>query len=90
MKILKDIRVYVVITCLSLIYAVNQNIVNKTKITNLENELSKVESEKDSIRGELFNYQVEVGRYELTFEHLKEYDPKAHHEFERFFSHETE
>jgi hypothetical protein len=90
MKFLKDIRVYVVITCLSLIYAVNQNIVNKTKITNLENELSKVESEKDSLKDELFINKVEVGRYELTIDHLKEYDPKAYKEFDRYLSHETE
>jgi len=90
MKFLKDIRVYVVITCLSLIYTVNQNIVNKTKITNLENELSKVESEKDSLKDELFINKVEVGRYELTIDHLKEYDPKAYKEFDRYLSHETE
>ena len=90
MKILKDIRFYIVITCLSLIYAINQNLDNKRKIVSLENELSKVESEKDSLSGELFIYQVEVGRYELTFEHLKEYDPKAYQEFDRFLSHETE
>jgi len=90
MKFLKDIRVYVVITCLSQIYAVNQNIVNKTKITNLENELSTVESEKDSLKDELFINKVEVGRYELTIDHLKEYDPKAYKEFDRYLSHETE
>lgn len=66
------------------------NLTNKDKISNLENNLKKVEIERDSLNEELFNYKVDVGRYELTTEHLKEYDQKSYKEFERFFSHETE
>jgi tRNA(Ile)-lysidine synthase TilS/MesJ len=44
----------------------------------------------DSLQEELFNMQNEVGRYELTVEHLKEVNPKAGKEFEDYLSHETE
>jgi len=44
----------------------------------------------DSLQNELFIKQSEVGRYELTLEHLKEVNPKAGAEFEHYLSHETE
>ena len=39
---------------------------------------------------ELFNRHVENGRYELTFEHLKEVNPKLGKEMEEWMNHETE
>ena len=44
----------------------------------------------DSLHDELFNTKVENGRYELTFEHLKEVNPKLGKEMEDWMSHETE
>ena len=44
----------------------------------------------DSLKEELFQLQSENGRYEMTFEHLKEVDPKASKEFEHYFNNETE
>ena len=44
----------------------------------------------DSLQEELFIKQNEIGRYELTVEHLKEVNPKVGVEFERYLSHETE
>jgi phage terminase large subunit len=39
---------------------------------------------------ELFIRHVENGRYESTFEHLKEVNPKLGEEMEEWMNHETE
>jgi hypothetical protein len=44
----------------------------------------------DSLHNELFIEKVQNGRYELTFEHLKEVNPKLGKEMEDWMSHETE
>ena len=44
----------------------------------------------DSLQTELFNEKTINGRYELSLEHLKEVNPKAAGEFEKFYEHETE
>lgn len=44
----------------------------------------------DSLRGELFNEQVQLGRYEITLDHLQEVNPKAALEFVNYMNHETE
>ena len=44
----------------------------------------------DSLHDELFIEKVQNGRYELTFEHLKEVNPKLGKEMEDWMSHETE
>lgn len=90
MKILKDPRLYVVITCLTLIWSINQYLRTTEQIIGLQLELERIEAQKDSLREELFINKVDIGRYELTIDHLKEYDPKAYKEFDRFLSHETE
>ena len=44
----------------------------------------------DSLSDELFIRHIENGRYELTFEHLKEVNPKLGKEMEEWMAHETE
>jgi len=44
----------------------------------------------DSLNGELFILQTQIGRYELSLEHLYEINPKAGKEFTEFMEHETE
>ena len=44
----------------------------------------------DSMHDELFIRHVENGRYEATFEHLKEVNPKLGKEMEDWMSHNTE
>ncbi len=44
----------------------------------------------DSLQSELFIQQTINGRYELTFEHLKEVNPKLGKEMEDWMSHNTE
>ena len=44
----------------------------------------------DSLHDETFSTSVELGRYELTLDHLKEINPKLGKEMEEWMSHETE
>lgn len=44
----------------------------------------------DSLYDELFNSHVENGRYELTFDHLKEVNPVLGKQMEEWMNHETE
>jgi uncharacterized protein involved in exopolysaccharide biosynthesis len=56
----------------------------------LQKQLDSVTAVKDSLYDVSFEAQVENGRYEVTFEHLKEVNPKVAQELENFMSHETE
>jgi hypothetical protein len=44
----------------------------------------------DSLQDELFNAKAELGRYELTEDHLKETNPEAEKDFEEYYNNETE
>lgn len=44
----------------------------------------------DSLHNELFNANVQNGRYELSLQHLYEVNPKAAKEFDDFMEHKTE
>jgi len=44
----------------------------------------------DSLHDELFNANVQNGRYELSLQHLYEVNPKAAKEFDDYMAHETE
>lgn len=90
MKILHDIRFYIVITCLTLIWSTKQLLDVNDKIVALEMDLEKVEAEKDSLRGELFVKEVELGRYEVAYEIFMERNPKAAKEYGTIISEETE
>ena len=46
--------------------------------------------QKDSLYSELFNESVISGRYELTFDYLKEIDKESYDKCERYLEHETE
>ena len=59
---------------------------NKT----LRTDLVKVTNEKDSIYSEWFNESTISGRYELTFDYLKEIDKETYEKCEQYLEHETE
>ena len=89
---------FIIVVALVVVFGVITGYQNY-KINTLENQ-SKIEVlvggdiEKanliDSLHDELFNTKVENGRYELTFEHLKEVNPKLGKEMEEWMAHETE
>jgi len=56
----------------------------------LRTDLVKVTNEKDSIYSEWFNESTISGRYELTFDYLKEIDKETYDKCEQYLEHETE
>jgi hypothetical protein len=52
--------------------------------------IDSLQNRCDSLYDEVFNAKVENGRYELTFDHLKEVNPKLGQEMEDWMGHETE
>lgn len=56
----------------------------------IKRDLEKMTEQKDSIYSELFNESVISGRYELTFDYLKEIDKESYDKCERYLEHETE
>jgi hypothetical protein len=55
-----------------------------------KNTIDSLTHLSDSLYDASFNNFVEAGRYELTFEHLKEVNPKLGKEMEEWMNHETE
>jgi hypothetical protein len=62
----------------------------KREIYEMGQEITKMQSQLDSLHDESFNASTTNGRYELSLEYLKEVNPKAAKDFEDFFSHQTE
>jgi hypothetical protein len=52
--------------------------------------IDSLQNRCDSLYDEVFNAKVENGRYELTFGHLNEVNPKLGKEMEEWMNHETE
>ena len=59
-------------------------------LVNGDIEKEQLRNRCDSLYDELFIRHVENGRYEATFEHLKEVNPKLAKEMEDWMAHETE
>lgn len=59
-------------------------------ITELNREIVSKQNTIDSLHDELFISNVELGRYELTLDHLQEVKPDVALEFVNFMNHETE
>ena len=60
---------------------------------DLKNQVKQIpvlEHQLDSLRDETFIISTENGRYELSLEHLKEVNPKAAKDFEKFLNTQTE
>jgi hypothetical protein len=72
------------IALLTTIYFQNER-VNQFKI-----EVKTLQNVADSLHDEVFNANVQLGRYELSLDHLDEVNPKAALEFVNYMSHETE
>ena len=50
----------------------------------------QLQAQVDSLKSENFILQTQLGRYELTLEHLDKVNPKAALEASNFMNHETE
>jgi hypothetical protein len=62
----------------------------QSKIKRLNQEVNSLTNIKDSLHDELFIKHIQLGRYELTLDHLQEVNPKAALEFVNYMNHETE
>lgn len=58
--------------------------------TNYIRAIQSLEAERDSLNGELFIEQTNIGRYEVALDMLKESNPKAAEEYERILTTQTE
>ena len=67
-----------------LLYTINDQ---RNQITQLKQQVSEL---NESMHDSLFNLNAELGRYELTQDHLKKVNPKVATEFKQYFEHETE
>ena len=63
---------------------------SEAKIIKQKEEINNLSTIVDSEFQESFGLNVEVGRYELTLNHLKKTNPKAFKEFMDYMIHKTE
>ncbi len=62
----------------------------QVKVYNVPLTVDSLQNIVDSLNSEVFILQTQIGRYELSLEHLDEVNPKAGKEFQNFMEHETE
>ena len=60
------------------------------KVYNVPHNVDSLITLKDSLHDELFIQHTQLGRYELSLEHLYEVNPKAGKQFTEFMENETE
>lgn len=100
MKILTQIRFYLVVVTIGF-FGLLVNYLNlkdellkcrtdKRFISGGDIQKAELQTLVDSLKDENFIKSTEIGRYELTFDHLKEINPKVGKELEEWMSHNTE
>ncbi len=57
---------------------------------NNKRKSEQLQAQVDSLQSENFILQTQLGRYELTLEHLNKVNPKAALQATNFMNHETE
>lgn len=60
------------------------------QVTAQKQFIEQRESLIDSLHAEMFILNSQLGRVELSLDHLNQVNPKAFGEFSRFYDHETE
>ena len=80
-----------IITLVVIVLTLSTMLVIQTRgITELNREIVNKQNKIDSLTDELFISKVNLGRYELTLDHLQEVKPDAALEFVNYMNHETE
>lgn len=69
---------------------INQKVKLESKTKNLEIELNESRRYSDSLSSELLPKEIELGRYQVALEILKERNAKAASQFNDILSKETE
>jgi len=62
----------------------------QVKVYNVPKAVNILQSTIDSLNSEAFILQTQIGRYELSLEHLYEVNPKAGKQFDEYLNNETE
>lgn len=90
----KKIKLIVGILLIVNIITIISNIQYRKQIVELESKIpsTTIETDKliDSLQTNLFIATSEIGRYEMSLEHLYEVNPEAAKEFDDYFNNETE
>jgi hypothetical protein len=104
MKILTQLRFYVVVTTLSFTGLLINYLNNLDELKKTKEELLKCQTDKgyipggnitesnlrDSLTQEIFIRDTQIGRYEIAFEIFKEKNKKASEEFDLILTTQTE
>ena len=90
MKILKNIRFYLVVSILGFIWLGMMYGNQKQLITQQQLTIDSLSNQVDSLNSEVFNESNQSGRYELGLEYLKEIDSNTYKKVDYYISHETE
>ena len=79
---------------LYVIYGQNEQLTKleseQVKVYNIPEAVNVLQSTIDSLNSEAFILQTQIGRYELSLEHLYEVNPNAGKQFTTFMEQETE
>ena len=90
MKVIQDIKFYLVLTILVAIFMgilFQKSIVRENK---LKTELLKTKQEMDSLQTYLFLFETEYNRFAMAYDMFYERNPKAAEEFDHILSNEAE
>ena len=105
MKILTQLRFYVVVATLSFTGLLVSYLNKLDELNKVKDELVKCQTEngfipggditkansvEDSLRDELFNEKVDAGRHEITRGEIFYKYPKVKKEYDSFYKHQTE
>ena len=79
-----------ILTACSLLALLTTIYFQNERINQFKVEVKTLQSTADSLHDEVFIKHIQLGRYELSLDHLQEVNPKAALEFVNFMNHETE
>ena len=79
-----------ILTACSLLALLTTIYFQNERINQFKVEVKTLQTTVDSLRNEVFIKHIQLGRYELSLDHLQEVNPKAALEFVNFMNHETE
>jgi hypothetical protein len=89
-RIRRDLGMLLAITGIISVWLAFRTTGQDRTIDELNVNNTALSNKADSLKSELFITSTVIGRYELSLDYLKESNPKAAKEFEKFYNHETE
>lgn len=90
MKILSNIRFYLVVCLLTILWFFVMYSNQKLEIKEQQMKIEELTNQVDSLNGEVFNESDRAGRYEMGLEYLKEIDSSSYKMVNEYIGNETE